>query len=305
MEINNTSSKQESPKITSSGSANSVLVRLAEQLKLDPAKLWKTLKATCFRPDRQGNEFSDEEAALVLMFAEQFQLNPLRREIWAFRNKRGIVEPIVSIDGWKAIMLRQPNFDGFQVTYSDSQVEIETDGIKTKLPEWCECTIWLKNVSHPTVERVFSSEVFMPKSPVWSKSPRLMLHHRALIQAIRFSFNVAGIADESALEDDWIEEEISSVSSAAAVPVVRKAPVKPLSFDKEKLKAVADKAISMARQQCSYAGAYAFAKQLDESSRQIVTDILRKAEEEDQRAMMEEEHMMAQRAVDAHRAELS
>lgn len=99
----------------------------------------------------------------VLMVAEQLDINPLRRELWAFRGKNGVVQPLVSVDGWKAIMLRQPNFDGYAVTYADSNITIE--GVGT-VPEWAECTIWLKNLSHPSTERVYTQEVLEARSPV-------------------------------------------------------------------------------------------------------------------------------------------
>ncbi|WP_443743372.1 recombinase RecT [Sutterella sp.] len=270
----------------------SVLARMAEKLQLDPAKLWKTLKATCFAGD-----FSDEEAALVLMVAESLDLNPLRREIWAFRGRSG-VQPIVSIDGWKAIMLRQPTFDGFQVTYSETSIEIGGQ----KLPEWAECTIWIKGCSHPTCERVYLTEVYMPKSPIWNKSPRLMLHHRALIQGIRFSFPVSGIADVGVEDDEWIDADASPRPASASA--VRRAPVKAITIDRDKLKMFADKAIAMARRQQNWAAAYSFANNLDEASRSVVTDLIRKAEEEDRRAKLEEEGT-AQVAVDAQSVELS
>ena len=124
----------------------SLVERMAERLNVESGKLWATLVQTCFKPNKDGEGFTNEEVMLILLIAEQLNLNPLRREIWAFRGNGG-VQPIVSIDGWKAIMLRQPSFDGYEVRYSETLVENEGLG---KLPEWAECTIWLKGISHPT-----------------------------------------------------------------------------------------------------------------------------------------------------------
>lgn len=266
----------------SANPATSLIARMAERLQVDSGKLWATMTKTCFKPDSQGRFFSNEEVMYVLMVAEQLGINPLRREIWAFRGKDGSVQPIVSIDGWKAIMLRQTNFDGYQVKYSDTTVKI--DGLGT-VPEWAECTIWLKNVAHPTVERVFMQEVYVPRSPVWNKSPRLMLHHRALIQAIRFSFPVTGISDVGVSEEGEIIE-VEDIAAgrvyAQASPAVRKPAAKPVAFDRNNLDKVAANAVAMARKCGDYAPAFKFAEQLRPEDRAYVTQIIEAARDRDQ-----------------------
>lgn len=272
--------------------SNSLIARMAERLQVDPTKLWNTMAKTCFKPEKGGLPFSSEEIMYVLMIAEQLEINPLRRELWAFRGKNGSVQPIVSIDGWKAIMLRQPNFDGYQVVFSDTFVDIPEYG---KLPEWAECTIWLKNISHPTVERVFTEEVFMSSSLVWKKSPRLMLHHRALIQAIRFSFPVTGISDVGVTDDgeviqgdDLVNERMASdgqLSNGQARPA--KPPVKAISFDNDKLNEIGMKAVNMARKSNNYAPALKFAQGLDANAREYVTHFIKQAQEEDRLKAMQ------------------
>ncbi|MDO4938288.1 MAG: recombinase RecT [Sutterellaceae bacterium] len=281
----------------------SPVARMAEALKIDYKKLWGILSTTCFKPEKNGVPFSDEEKMYVLMIAEQLGINPMRREIWAFRGKNGSVQPIVSIDGWKAIMLRQPNFDGYQITYSDSKVKVSDLG---ELPEWAECTIWLKGQSHPTVERVYIQEVFVSSSPVWRKSPRLMLHHRALIQAIRFSFPVTGISDVGVTDDgdvidgeDLVNERSDRTAIADTQPARQAAPAKPLQFETEKLDALATKAITMARQRNDYSGAFMFANKLEGEARQYVLAKVQKAKDEDQHQAMQIEETLNEAPMDA------
>lgn len=268
----------------------SLVERMAERLNVESGKLWATLVQTCFKPNKDGEGFTYEEVMLILLIAEQLNLNPLRREIWAFRGNGG-VQPIVSIDGWKAIMLRQPSFDGYEVRYSETLVEIEGLG---KLPEWAECTIWLKGISHPTTERVYLSEVFMSSSPVWRKSPRRMLHHRALIQAIRFSFQVTGISDVAVGDDgsmiDGSDLMYGSVNVGQVQPnLVRAIPAKPaklVTVDKERFNEIAEKAITMARSRNDYVPAFKFAETLEATARDYVKGRLQEARDADLRAAM-------------------
>lgn len=266
----------------------SIIVRMADQLKVDPDKLWTTMSKTCFKPEPNGRTFAPEEVMYVLMVAEQLGINPLRREIWAFRGKNGVVQPLVSVDGWKAIMLRQPNFDGYEIRYADTTVEIANVGA---LPEWCECTIWLKGVSHPTTERVYMAEAFVSTSPVWRTRPRHMLHHRALIQAIRFSFPVTGISDAGVtesgeiidLEDITAPSTGSGASFANTGAVSRRPAAKPVSFDKDKLEEIAGKAIALALNRKDFAPAFKFAERLEGEERAYVVAKLEQARTEAQR----------------------
>lgn len=261
----------------------SIIVRMAEQFKVDPDKLWNTMSKTCFKPEPNGRAFAPEEVMYVLMVAEQLGINPMRREIWAFRGKNGVVQPLVSVDGWKAIMLRQPAFDGYEIRYSDSTVELANVGT---VPEWCECTIWQKGISHPITERVYMTEAFVATSPVWRSRPRHMLHHRALIQAIRFSFPVTGISDVGVSDSGEVIdiEDLNGNSVAVNGQVTIQKPVhKPVSFDKDKLEEIAGKAIALALNRNDFAPAFKFAERLQGEERAYVVAKLEQARSEAQR----------------------
>ena len=217
-------------------SAETLVGRMASSLNVDAKKLWATLQTSCFRPGKDGAAFSQEQVMLVLIIAEQLGLNPLKREIYAFRNPDGSVVPLLSIDGWKQIMLRNKNFNGFRIDYSDTTVELQ--GALNPVPEWAECTIYVKDRDYPTTERVYAREVYMPRSPVWQKSPATMLHHRALIRAIRFTFPVSGVGEAE-------EDDVPTISQLETTqkPSVKK-PVKTVVFnDQQKLSQWIDKAV--------------------------------------------------------------
>lgn len=266
----------------------SLIKRIADQHKVDAGKFWRTLKNTVFRPDRDGNEFTPEEVMLVLLIAENLKLDLLSREVYAFRGKGGTVQPIVSIDGWTKLMHRQPNYNGYEVKYSESTIELEN--IEKRVPEWAECTIWLKGIDHPTVERVYTEECYVPQSTVWNKYPRRMLHHRALIQAIRFSFNVSGISDVGVVDDGNVIEgdDLIQERSEAASPA-RRTVIKKVAFDKAALEPLALQAVQMARKMNNWDGAYRFAEQLDSAeARDFVLSRIRAAHEEDQQKALDE-----------------
>jgi hypothetical protein len=85
----------------------SVIVRMAERFGVDATKLQATLKATAFKGD-----VSDAQFMALMIVADQYKLNPLTKEIYAFPDKNNGIVPVVGVDGWSRIINEHPQFDG-------------------------------------------------------------------------------------------------------------------------------------------------------------------------------------------------
>ena len=167
---------------------NSVLIRMAMRFGVDAAKFHDTLKATAFR----GVELSNEQLLSILIVADQYQLNPLTREIFAFVDtKTGAVNPVVSVDGWSRIVNEHPQFNG-------EEFKAGPDG-DDGLPAWIEATIWRRDREHPTRLAEWMREC-RRNTPPWNTHPRRMLRHKARIQCARYAFGFAGIYDPDEAE---------------------------------------------------------------------------------------------------------
>ncbi len=169
----------------------SVIGSLANQLECDPAKLVPLLQKTAFAKCKTPEEFQ-----VMCMISNQYSLNPILREIFAFPTKSGAVVPIVSIDGWLKIINRDPALDGIEFE--------EGDG-------YCTAIIHRKDRHHPTKVTEWSSECKGTTEP-WIRWPRRMLRHKALIQCARVAFGIGGIFDE----DEG--ERIAIAQAAEALP---------------------------------------------------------------------------------------
>ena len=168
--------------------------QLAARFGVEPNKLAKALKQTCFR--QTDGEISSEELLALADVANEYGLNPFLKEIYAFRNKNGAIMPLVSIDGWLKIMHRQPTFRGFETTFGPESSMLTEEA----LPQWCEVTIKKEGLDLPIKHREYLSEVFMDTGP-WKKHPRRMLEHKTMIHTIRYAFGVSGISDEDAVRE--------------------------------------------------------------------------------------------------------
>jgi len=170
----------------------SLIVRIAQRYSVDPDKLSQTLKATVFKsqPRKDGTirEATNEELMMLLVIADQYNLNPFTREIYAFFDeKRGGIVPIVSIDGWIRIINERPELDAIEFDYGGGD-EGDEDG------PWIGCTIHRKDRTRPVQVREYLTECRRDTGP-WDTHPRRMLRHKALIQAARLAFGFAGIYD--------------------------------------------------------------------------------------------------------------
>lgn len=156
----------------------SALAVMASRFSVDPAKLLETLKNTAFK-----GATNDEMMALVIV-SNEYGLNPLTKEIYAFPAKGGGIVPVVSIDGWLNIMNNHPQFDGIDYEWMH-------DGEKLIA---CTSVIHRKDRTHPTRVTEYLSECKRATDP-WKMEHR-MLRHKATIQGARVAFGFSGITDE-------------------------------------------------------------------------------------------------------------
>jgi phage recombination protein Bet len=170
----------------------SALNLMAARLSVDPAKLLDTLKATVFKGA------NNEELLALVTVANEYGLNPFLKEIYAFPSKGGGIVPIVSVDGWNKMLIRQPDFDGIEFSFTDKE-----DGD----PHACTATVHVKNRTHPMKITEYFDECRRNTDP-WNNMPRRMLRNRTLCQASRMAFGFSGIYHEDEAATITIESTV-------------------------------------------------------------------------------------------------
>jgi phage recombination protein Bet len=174
----------------------SALEMMASRLNITPNGLKTTLMGTAFK------DANDDQFAALIIVANEYGLNPLTKEIYAFPAKGGIV-PMVSIDGWIRIMNQHPMFDGIEfVDLPDANGKLYA----------IESVIYRKDRTRPIRVVEYLEECKRNTDP-WNKSPARMLRHRALIQCARYAFGFSGI-----VSDDEMMGEIQLTADAQPTP---------------------------------------------------------------------------------------
>lgn len=175
--------QQNVAKIEEAKARPTAIQAMAARLNLSPAKLQETLRQTVFR------EANDAEFAALIVVANEYKLNPLLKEIYAFKAKGGGIIPYVSVDGWIRIINEHPQFDG--IDFNDIvSPEGEIEAI--------ECVIFRKDRSRPIKIVEYMDECRRDTDP-WRKSPKRFLRHRSIMQCGRVAFGFSGIG----AEDDY------------------------------------------------------------------------------------------------------
>lgn len=158
-----------------------VLANVAKRFEIEPAQFEATLRATVIPTGCNNEQFT-----AFLMVANEYKLNPITKEIYAFPGRGGGIQPIVSIDGWLKIINRQEGFDGME--YED---KLDGNGNLISVT----CRIFHKSRSRATEVTEYMSEC-RRETDVWKRWPARMLRHKATIQCARYAFGLSGIMDE-------------------------------------------------------------------------------------------------------------
>ena len=154
---------------------------LAKRFEMgDGSGLLDTLKATAFR-----GPANDAQLAALMIVANQYNLNPFTKEIYAFPDHNNGIVPVVGVDGWSRIINDNPQFDGMDFKQDD---------------ESCTCIIYRKDRSHPISVTEYMAECKRDGVGPWKTHPRRMLRHKATIQCARLAFGFVGIYEQDEAE---------------------------------------------------------------------------------------------------------
>ena len=191
-----------SPATATQPAKPSALKVMASRINVDPDKLLGTLKNTVF------SKASDDEMLALVVVANEYGLNPFLKELYAFPAKGGGIVPIVSVDGWNKMLVRQPDFDGIEFEFADDEAGN---------PVSCTAIIYVKNRKNPVKITEYFSECRRNTEP-WNTMPRRMLRNRTLCQAARMAFGFSGVMND--------DEAASVVVDVASQPMPTEPPPK-------------------------------------------------------------------------------
>lgn len=188
--------------------STTALQAVATRLAVNEGELQSIVMNTIM--PNKGNNVSNEQFLSFMSVANEYKLNPLTKEIYAFPAKGGGIQPIVSIDGWLKIINTHPDFDGME--FKDN---VDANGNLISIT----CRMYRKERKHPTEMTEYLNECKKNTEP-WNQWPSRMLRHKATIQAARYAFGLSGIIDpdeaERYQEQGVIEKDVTPQQQSVA-----------------------------------------------------------------------------------------
>lgn len=167
---------------------NSALALLSNKLAVNESEM-KSIVMRTIMPNG-GKGVTEEQFLSFISVANEYGLNPLTKQIYAFPTRGGGIQPIVSIDGWLKIINTHPLFNG--MVFSDARDSEKLISIT--------CKIFKKGIEHPVEVTEYLEECYQGNKDPWKKWPARMLRHKAAIQAGRYAFGLSGIIDPDEAE---------------------------------------------------------------------------------------------------------
>ena len=189
---------------------STALAQVANRLAVSESEL-QSIVINTVMPNK-GQQVSNDQFISFMAVANEYKLNPLVKEIYAFPAKGGGIQPIVSIDGWLKIITNHEQFDGME------HEDILDNGSLVAI----KCSIYRKDAKRPITVTEYMNEC-RRGTDTWKQWPNRMLRHKATIQAGRYAFGISGIVDPD--EAERIKDTASGEREINPAPASNEKPV--------------------------------------------------------------------------------
>jgi phage recombination protein Bet len=143
----------------------------------------KWTKDLAFVKETFAKNCSEQEFKLLVHLAREYNLNPLKKEIWAIKYQNNPALIFVGRDGLLNIAHKSGKFGSMETT-----CELDT---QKKLPISATCKIYRTDYDKPFVNTVYFDE-YNRKMALWLEKPKAMLMKVAEVTTLRRAFNVSG-----------------------------------------------------------------------------------------------------------------
>ena len=182
----------------------SIVGKLANKYGMVGAALQKTLASTIFPSEKQA---TNEQVAALCIVADQYDLNPFTKEIYAFPGKGGGIVPIIGVDGYYKLLSRDPDVRGIKCDFHHDQ-DGELVAATASIYKSTNGDAW----EHPVEVTEYLSEC-KRNTPPWNNQPHRMLRHRAITQCARIAIGLTGVytEDEAGMFNEGARDAEASV----------------------------------------------------------------------------------------------
>ena len=156
-------------------------------------------------PARTGSIVTDEHRDILRQMVDR-NASPAQVEMLILVGNRYNLDPLLS----HLVLITGKVFVTHKGLMHTAHASKQLDGMKTtygrdEMGDWCECTIFRKDMTHPWTERIYIAE-YKNNNPVWKQFPRAMAAKTAESFTLRRAFDVALTSQEEMGVDNTLPE---------------------------------------------------------------------------------------------------
>jgi phage recombination protein Bet len=141
---------------------------------------------------------SDTEFKYFITMAKMYNLNPFKKEIYAVKYGDKPAQTIVGRDGYYQLAKTTPGYNGYE---TEDHIEYGPDK-KPLDTSWAKCTVWIKEIEHPIVEKAVLGEYNKGYNGLWKTMPITMIRKVAESRAFRRAAGAFGTYSEEEFAEE-------------------------------------------------------------------------------------------------------
>jgi hypothetical protein len=172
--------------------------QLGETYGMPAQSIANLIRAQIIAVPQDAPPATPAELAVVMSVMRQYGLNPMLKQIHAWRDNKGRLAVMVGYDGWQDYARRQPTYQF--VSYKFGPIVDTPDKKGCKCWEWVQPIIHDEKYGQVEMVPVYLEEWYVKQRgnypEPWQKQTKHRLHLKAFTSAIREFYGIGGVLDE-------------------------------------------------------------------------------------------------------------
>jgi hypothetical protein len=186
---------------------------------LDPKQVVKVIQTQLIKVPKGDKPATAGELVVVMSTCVKYGLDPMMRQLYAWRDNRGDLACMLSMDGWVELARRNPGYVSVSYKYGP---DVPKAGKHKACWEWVQATVHTTGRGDVELPPLYLDE-WRKDYGQWLEMPRHKMHIIAFRMAIREVYGISiDVRDPDDIRDEYRKAEYATVekveSMAAAFP---------------------------------------------------------------------------------------
>ena len=186
---------------------------------LDPKQVVKVIQTQLIKVPKGDKPATAGELVVVMSTCVKYGLDPMMRQLYAWRDNRGDLACMLSMDGWVELARRNPGYVKVSYKYGP---DVPKTGKHKACWEWVQATVHTTDRGDIELPPLYLEE-WRKDYGQWLEMPRHKMHVIAYRMSIREVYGISiDVRDPDDVQDEYRKAEFRTVdkveSMAAALP---------------------------------------------------------------------------------------